>query len=482
MPEKKRECYESCPGCGASYEKIVPLDDGNLECTACGRIIKPDSTLEVVKGISQDRQGLLFASIYNTSDEQLRIFAINIQKKISADDVQANLYLKYLAAMTDEVAEKSDFPSFINSLPDDVIKKNGEYIEFFLNFVLKRGMTGGMFPCLEALSEKLFRLQLIDIDQREKYLGELKKEKQHIDDGYYRLSKNRDVYVSYAYEDSEKALQIIGKLEEEGYECFSYFTNIHHSLSSHEDHLKERETAISHCRCFLFLSSKNSRQEGCKAFSLEIPYVRDHQRTSDGKAIKRIEFLLDDYGGEENRSAQRELETFFRKEEQVSDIAKLLSLLKRQTAFNQIGDYRTNNGANNEKTLQNLVVCPECRLISDFNKHKECPYCEKRLDGEISVPKFASSYQEGDIFDPSVYSSRGDSLYASHSYDEAVKWYRKGAAINDKYSQYRLGLCYENGYGAKKSLREAMRYYELAQDEVKEAKSKLRILKEFLNP
>ena len=63
---------------------------------------------------------------------------------------------------------------------------------------------------------------------------------------------------------------------------------------------------------------------------------------------------------------------------------------------------------------------------------------------------------------------------------EAVNWYRKAAERGDRDAQYKLGGCYEKGFGVQKDLNEAMNWYErAAEKENKDALTALQILQDL---
>ena len=51
------------------------------------------------------------------------------------------------------------------------------------------------------------------------------------------------------------------------------------------------------------------------------------------------------------------------------------------------------------------------------------------------------------------------------SYEEAVKWFRKGAEQGDADSQHYLGLCYYGGEGVEQSYEEAVKWFRKADEE-----------------
>lgn len=52
--------------------------------------------------------------------------------------------------------------------------------------------------------------------------------------------------------------------------------------------------------------------------------------------------------------------------------------------------------------------------------------------------------------------------------EEAAKWWRKAAEQGDSQAQYKLSLCYYNGKGVKKDLKEALKWYRKSQEQKSE--------------
>lgn len=66
----------------------------------------------------------------------------------------------------------------------------------------------------------------------------------------------------------------------------------------------------------------------------------------------------------------------------------------------------------------------------------------------------------------------GDIYYDCDNFTEAVKWYTKATEneeCDNSYAYYSLGWCYEHGYGVRKNLSTALKYYQKAVDGGNEA-------------
>jgi hypothetical protein len=55
-----------------------------------------------------------------------------------------------------------------------------------------------------------------------------------------------------------------------------------------------------------------------------------------------------------------------------------------------------------------------------------------------------------------------DGYGVAQDYAEAVKWYRRAAALGDASAQSSLGFCYEYGYGVAQDYAEAIKWYHKA--------------------
>ena len=78
------------------------------------------------------------------------------------------------------------------------------------------------------------------------------------------------------------------------------------------------------------------------------------------------------------------------------------------------------------------------------------------------------------------YYTGNDKINVEQNYLEAMKWYRRAAEYGHGFSLYRLGYCYQFGYGLDKNLDKAMQCYRKALDNgYKQAKESLNKLEEY---
>jgi len=75
--------------------------------------------------------------------------------------------------------------------------------------------------------------------------------------------------------------------------------------------------------------------------------------------------------------------------------------------------------------------------------------------------------------------TKGKAFYDAEQYDKAVPLLRKAADKGHKKAQYRLGRCYDKGYGVPKDKKEAFRYYMKAAEQ-SYAKAEYRVAKAYV--
>ena len=137
----------------------------------------------------------------------------------------------------------------------------------------------------------------------------------------------------------------------------------------------------------------------------------------------------------------------------------------------------------------NKKICPNCLEIFE-NSHSFCSYCGSHLidNADVSPNKPLTMEEVSKLYDtivttsdPSVLTQLQEAADSANMYamnyigvcyengygvkkkiKEAVKWYQKAAEAGSTTGMCNLGNCYYNGNGVKKNFKEAVKWYQKA--------------------
>ena len=333
-----------CVHCGAP--EVVALGNGMYRCAYCGDTFSADDLnnygMRVHKELMQQlssvvndqllkqrehdigsaRQNLFRALKEEYTDSYKVIGYCRELKKYLPDDFQANAF----ELLNDKNTSKKRVNKFL-----DGIEANGEaryYIKDILDFMVKSLVTANVLS-LKSLADRA-----LNGEEKTKYLNAIEIEAEKYSEGIYNPQIPRKAFIAYSSRDMAHVNEIVGYLEDAGITCFVALRNMRHGRGSVENYGEILEKAMHSCKCFVFLSSHNSRRLDCDAIDMELPYVRDNE-----PQVKRIEYILEDYDLEESGGVKAILKDFFGVSEQCRDKDDLVkrifnAIIQKQSADN----------------------------------------------------------------------------------------------------------------------------------------------------
>ena len=134
------------------------------------------------------------------------------------------------------------------------------------------------------------------------------------------MTKPREVFVAYSSKDVKQVNELVECLEAQGIECFVAMRNLQQGAKSVENYEKALETAMDHCKVFVFVSSKHSRRYDCDAFKREIPYIKQkdlenhleyrscYDKLPDKYKMPRVQYRIDNV---KTSATDKEIKEFF---------------------------------------------------------------------------------------------------------------------------------------------------------------------------
>ena len=197
-------------------------------------------------------------------------------KLLSPDDLMANFYD---IACSDNYKDVNDFLNNITNC-----KNLKPFIQDMVEFMLTT------FEEKNTIALKNLINNTFENEEKTKYITKLEEECYKLNNGVYASFLERDVFVAYSSKDIKKVCKIVDYLESQDISCFLAMRNLRHGKGAVENYQNELKTAMNNCKCFLFLSSENSRNLGCDAFKIELKYLKENLPNK-----KRIEYIIQDY-------------------------------------------------------------------------------------------------------------------------------------------------------------------------------------------
>ena len=516
----------NCIHCGAP--KVEPLGDGMYRCTYCGDTFRADDLnsygirvhkelIQQLSGVVSEqllkqrehdignaRQNLYSALKEEYTDSYKIIGCCRELKKYLPDDFQANAF------------ENGDNKKRINKCLDGIDVNGGGryYIKDILDFMLKSLVSANVLSLKNLVDRGLSGAE------KTEYLNKIEDEAYKYNAGIYSENIPRKAFIAYSSRDMAHVNEIVSYLEDAGISCFVALRNMRHGKGSVENYGNILRAAMHNCQCFVFLSSRNSRRLDCDAITVEVPYINDQE-----PQVKRIEYIIDDYGDEDGAKAL--LKTFFGESEQCRTKEDLIQRIYLATTIhNNKGEakalkYCLNCGAENPERVKFCGECGGREFAQSYNKYLEAKNTrelesvkqklaeeqqrklkeleekfrdkttdktETKTDGDKTTDISAVYDQAVKHYDQKDYSRAAElfktaatsgyakaqnylgvcyekGLGVTKSYEEAAKWYRKAADQGYADAQNNLGVCYKNGRGVTQSYEEAVKWYRKAADQ-----------------
>lgn len=293
-----------CRVCGS--EQLEKQGDGTYVCKHCRahfrendlkeykeairgelrEVVTEALVMQRAQDIANSRRNLFEAIQEEYTDSYKIVGYCRDLKKLMPNDFQANCF---------EVLNNGRKKE-INAMLAGVDSK-GEgrfYIKDMLDFMAKSLTPANLLP-LKGLIDRT-----MDGTEKTEYLNKIEEEAGKYEAGLYSPNVPRKAFIAYSSKDMAIVIPLVGYLESVGISCFVALRNMRHGRGAVENYEDILQRAMHNCKSFVFVSTRNSRRFDCDAMEKEIPYIQDYE-----PKVKRIEYLVDDYG--ENEGAAKAL-------------------------------------------------------------------------------------------------------------------------------------------------------------------------------
>ena len=301
-----------CMVCGGRLEK---QESGIYKCDYCGAEYERTDIEQYVKAIRMLLREEVSDALAEQRNRDIGNARQNLYAEIKAEYISSNNVIVCCHKLKEYLPEDFQANTFeilnsgskkqINKWLDNIDEK-GEgryYIKDILDFMLRSLVTANVLS-LKSLADRA-----LNGEEKTRYLNAIEEEAEKYNEGMYNPKIPRKAFIAYSSNDMQRVNEIVNYLEESGISCFVALRNLRHGRGSVENYGKILEEAMHNCKCFVLISSHNSRRLDCDAMDKELPYVRDHE-----PQVKRIEYIIDDYGNE--GGAKAILKDFFGTSEQ----------------------------------------------------------------------------------------------------------------------------------------------------------------------
>ena len=260
-----------CPNCGGA---LTEISEERLQCKYCGSIFENQSfkrraeslkalldeaKLEYVNNQRRNLYDAVHAKFISSTE--VRQYATEIKKHLP-DDFQANFYLQALSGDAKEInriIRRIDVDADYDSLPA------------VIRFLIASLQVEYLLE-LNHLIERAYKHR--DLTLYSRYATEISEEAEKVSEGVYATGVPRDVFIAYSSKDMAQVSALCEELEAQGISCFVAARNLRHGVGAVEKYDDALKEAMDNCRCFVFVSSVNSRSLSCDAVTKEIPYIR----------------------------------------------------------------------------------------------------------------------------------------------------------------------------------------------------------------
>ena len=366
-----------CSVCGS--ERLEKQNDGTYVCGHCRSRFCENDLEEYKKTIRSELRGAvtealvcqraqdvanirrnLFEALQEEYTDSYKIIGYCWDlKRLLPNDFQANCF------ETLNNGRKKEVNAMLKSVDD---KGAGRfYVKDILEFMVKSLTPANLLP-LKSLAERALK-----DEEKTEYLNKIEEEAGKCEAGLYSPEVPRKAFIAYSSKDMAIVTPLVEYLENAGISCFVALRNMRHGRKAVENYDKILQRAMHNCKSFVLVSTRNSRRFDCDAIEKELPYVRDKEPN-----VKRIEYLVEDYG--ENEGAIKStLKDFFGGSEWVRNLEDLPSRImgiKQQTVAAPAIKYCLSCGAGN---VLAAIFCNQCGK-REFGTKEEYEERQKELE------------------------------------------------------------------------------------------------------
>lgn len=260
-----------CLNCGGT---LTDVGGDTLKCKYCGSTFENRSLERKLQSMQElldqakweyvnNQRRNLYDAVHAkyVSMSEVRQYATEI-KKYLPNDFQANFYLQAISGDAKEINDA------IRAIDEDT---NYDSLPAVIHFLIASLQVEYLLE-LNNLVERAYKKR--DLPLFSHFATEISQEAEKVSAGIYATSIPRDVFIAYSSKDMGKVSELCEKLESQGISCFVAARNLRHGVGAVENYDSALKEAMNNCRCFVFVSSVNSRSLSCDAVTKEIPYLR----------------------------------------------------------------------------------------------------------------------------------------------------------------------------------------------------------------
>ena len=366
-----------CRVCGG--DRLEKQNDGTYVCKHCRSRFCENDLEEYKKTIRSELRGAVTEALVCQRAQDIANIRQNLFKALQeeyTDSYKIVGYCRDLKKLLPNDFQANCFETLnnggkkeVNAMLVSVDEKGAGrfYVKDILEFMVKSLTRANLLP-LKSLAERALK-----DEEKTEYLNKIEEEAGKCEAGLYSAEVPRKAFIAYSSKDMAIVTPLVEYLENAGISCFVALRNMRHGRKAVENYDKILQRAMHNCKSFVLISTRNSRRFDCDAIEKELPYVRDNEPN-----VKRIEYLVEDYG--ENEGAIKStLKDFFGGSEWVRNLEDLPSRImdiKQQTVAAPAVKYCLSCG---EENPVNVNFCGQCGK-REFGTKDEYEERQKELE------------------------------------------------------------------------------------------------------
>lgn len=302
----------ACQKCGS---ELIRIDDTSYRCRYCNSVFEVDKIQEQIEALSQMFDAQKQENIANIRFDLWRKTHLPYveREEISRLAKELKSYLPmdffgnfYEIASLDQGMQlyRKQLCEFVDAID---VEKNYDDVHIVLDFLIK-SLNESTETSVANLIERAYKEK--DPDLYYSYSSAFKEESDKLHNGMYDPTIPRNIYISYAEEDVDKAIELVNFLENCNLSCFAAYRNLQRGAGSAHNYFEVIHKAIDHCDTIVFLSSNKSRSTQYDAI-YDLEYIQKTDKKRE-KPINRIEYIIEEYIGEKQNLNEVKIKAFFK--------------------------------------------------------------------------------------------------------------------------------------------------------------------------
>ena len=327
-----------CENCGGDLES-QPSGD-RLQCRCCQSVYSVGYTERERRFLDEALDAQKQDTLRNLTQrmwEQLDRAFVDSEAVVEICREIRNLYPDHFYARFYEVANGGTNRE-INAFLDSMSVDEEAQVVSVAKFMLRSLTTENVYSMRNLLERAKAHHASSTCNEMASLLN---KEARKVNHGVYDCSVPRDVFVACVDEDLEEAQKLVDSLEKQDISCFLVSRNVQRGRDSLKNSADSIKKAISVCKMFVFVSSRNSRKM-CDVLRNQVGYLRESDMERIPNEYKQVSYEKIPLGYKKLRAQWRldDEHVFAAAEKRVNEVfAGVVTCKTLDDLIDQISEY-----------------------------------------------------------------------------------------------------------------------------------------------